>query len=83
MGELFKLPDIGKHGAVVGAVVIDKGDGGCRFSRLGHGGISFLFDDEDTAHACSLYAATDRRAIVLEVKGELERTRPIPDAPSH
>ena len=61
VGELFKLPDVGKDRAVVGAVVIDKGDGGGGFSRLGHGVVSFLLDDEDNAHACRLYAQTDRR----------------------
>ena len=76
VAELFKLPDIGKDRAVVRAVVIDKGDGGRGFSRLGHGVVSFFLDDEDNAHACRLYAHSDRRGITQSIdSGQRPKTR--------
>ena len=61
LGELFKLPEVGKHVTVVGAVVIDKGNGRCRYSRPSHGFVPSSLGDEDNAHVCGLYAQIVRR----------------------
>jgi len=61
-GELLKLPDIGKHRLVVGAVVVDEGHGRGRFAGFGHGGVSFLLDEVTTV-PCRLYAHFDRTGI--------------------
>jgi hypothetical protein len=40
--ELLELADIGKHGSVVGTIVVNGGDCGGRFTGFRHGGVSFL-----------------------------------------
>ena len=57
--ELFDLAHVGKHGAVVGAVVVNEGNGVRGLARLGHSGVSFLLDKDDT-DPCTLYAHFDR-----------------------
>ena len=71
VGELFKLPDVGKDRAVVGAVVVDEGDDGDSFSQLSHGVVSCLLNDEDNAHTCRHYAHSDRRATVTRIARSL------------
>ncbi len=58
-GELLKLADVGKHRAVVRAIVVNEGHGGDWFAGFGHGAHSFQLDKVNVS-ACSLYAQIDR-----------------------
>src|SRR5712691_4967664 len=44
VGELFELADVGKHRTVVRTRVVDEGNGGGWFPRLGHGAHSLQLD---------------------------------------
>src|SRR5258706_8991502 len=59
VGELVELADIGKHGAVVRAIVVDEGHGGDWFPRLGHSAHSLQLDVVNVSPR-SLYAQIDR-----------------------
>src|SRR5258707_2042235 len=59
VGELFELADVGKHRTVVRTIVVDKGNGGGWFPRLGHGAHSLQLDVVNV-YPRSLYAQIDR-----------------------
>jgi len=58
-GELFALADVGKHRAVVRAIVVDEGNGGDWFTGFGHSAHS-LHLDVVNVYPRSLYAQIDR-----------------------
>src|SRR5260221_11290108 len=68
VGELFELADVGKHRTVVRTRVVDKGNGGGWFPRLGHGAHS-LHLDVVNVYPRSLYAQIDRSGISWRVEG--------------
>src|SRR5258708_1671965 len=59
VGELFELADVGKHRTVVRTIVVDKGNGGGWFPRLGHGAHALQLDVVNV-YPRSLYAQIDR-----------------------
>src|SRR6266852_6112197 len=64
VGELFELADVGKHRTVVRTIVVDKGNGGGWFPRLGHGAHSLQVDVVNV-YPRSLYAQIDRSGMTL------------------
>src|SRR5258708_24792201 len=66
VGELFELADVGKHRTVVRTIVVDEGNSGGWFPRLGHGAHSLQLDVVNV-YPRSLYAQIDRRATVTRV----------------
>src|SRR5258707_2803736 len=65
-GELFELADIGKHRTAVRTIVVDEGNSGGWFPRLGHGAHSLQLDVVNV-YPRSLYAQIDRTATVTRV----------------
>src|SRR5258708_3592946 len=65
VGELFELADVGKHRTVVRTIVVDKGNGGGWFPRLGHGAHSLQLDVVNV-YPRSLYAQIDRSGMTLD-----------------
>src|SRR5262249_40619653 len=58
--ELFELADVGKHGTVLRAVVVNKGHGRRWFAGLGHGRVSFLRHEDDTLPADFMPTLTEQ-----------------------
>src|SRR5258706_5500446 len=67
VGELFALADVGKHRTVVRAIIVDEGNGGDWFPRLGHGAHS-LHLDVVNVYPRSLYAQIDRSGIIASFR---------------
>jgi hypothetical protein len=59
VAELLELADVGKHRAVVGAVVVDNGNCGGWFARFGHGTLSLLRDHCTATPARSMPTVTE------------------------
>ncbi len=74
-GELFELADVGKHRAVVRALVVDEGNGGDWFTGFGHSAHSLQLDVVNV-YPRSLYAQIDRSGMMHCSSKAIDETAP-------